>query len=95
MAVPVINITYHSTDIISDEFGETTCTVKFQSDTSLLEWEARAGGTGHGSGELVGSGGNESSNTDVEFTVDYTELTQGDGTYTIYVYGRNEEGWSG
>lgn len=95
MAIPVINITYTSTDTISDELGQSVCIVKFQSDVDLLEWEARAGGTGNGTGYLVGSGGSATANTDIEFEVDYTELTSGDMTYQINVYGRNADGWSG
>lgn len=94
MAVPIINLISHSKDKISDETGFTTCSVTFQSDVSLLEWEARVGGTGHGTGVLVGSGTTELANTNVEFDVDYTELTDGDKDYTIYVYGRNADGWS-
>lgn len=94
MAVPTINIITHSKDKISDESGFTVCSVTFQSNVSLLEWEARAGGTGNGTGILVGSGSTESANTNITFDVDYTELTDGDKDYTIYVYGRNADGWS-
>ena len=92
---PTINIISYTLDKISDEVGYQTSTVTFQSDQDLVEWEARADGTGHGSGLLVGSGGSVTANTDVTFDVDYTELTQGDKTYQINVYGKNSDGiWS-
>ncbi|HMA60165.1 MAG TPA: hypothetical protein VKN64_07715 [Halanaerobiales bacterium] len=93
--LPTINIVGYTKDKISDEVGYQTSTVTFQSDQDLVEWEARADGTGHGSGLLVGSGGSVTANTDVTFDVDYTELTQGDKTYQINVYGKNSDGlWS-
>lgn len=91
---PIMNITDYTKTKISDETGMTTSTVTFQSDIDLLEWEARAGGSGVGEGLLVGSGSTATANTDITFDVDYTELTQGDQTYRINVYGRNASGWS-
>jgi hypothetical protein len=91
-APPAITITNYTKSKISDEAGHTTCTVTFQSDQALAEWEARADGNGHGSGLLVGSGGAANANTDVQFDVDYTELTQGDKVYRINVYGKNAGG---
>jgi len=92
---PTINIISYTLDKISDEVGYQTSVVTFQSNQDLIEWEARADGTGHGSGLLVGSGTNITANTDVIFDVDYTELTQGDKTYQINVYGKNSNNeWS-
>lgn len=90
-----ITVVSYDRSKISDETGFTVCSVTFTSDKDLLEWEARAGGTGHGTGLLVGSGSAETADTSIEFEVDYTELTEGDKTYTIYIYGRNSNGWSG
>ena len=91
----IIDIVSYTLDKISDEIGHQTSAVIFQANQDLLEWEARADGTGHGSGLLVGSGTNVNANTDVNFDVDYTELTLGDKTYQINVYGKNSDGiWS-
>jgi len=80
---------------ISTMTGQDTCTVTFQSNQNLIQWEARADGTGQGSGLLVGSGGVVTANTDVTFTVENEELTLGDKIYKINVYGKNESGvWS-
>ncbi len=91
----IIEISNYTLDRISDEIGYQTSAVTFQANQDLVEWEARADGTGHGSGLLVGSGGSANANTNVIFDVDYNELTQGDKTYQINVYGKNSDGlWS-
>lgn len=89
---PIITVTNYTKDTISDEVGYQTSTVTFESDQDLVEWEARADGTGHGSGTLVGSGGAVTADTPVQFDVDYTELIGGDKTYQINVYGKNSDG---
>jgi hypothetical protein len=91
-SIPILEIKFYSASKISDEVGHTSCQVSFQASAPLLEWEARAGGSGHGTGLLVGDGGNEDPNTDVLFDVDFDELTQGDGDYIIYVYGKDING---
>jgi hypothetical protein len=92
---PTISIVSYTKNVISDEVGATSSNVTFKSDQILQAWEARANGNGHGAGLLVGSGGALTANTNVSFDVDYTELTGGDGNYTINVYGQNESGaWS-
>lgn len=86
---PTITVSEYTKTTISDETGHTTCAVTFQCDQAATQWEARAtkGVTpGAGVGLLVGSGNAISADTDVEFDVDYTELTQGDGVYQITVY---------
>jgi hypothetical protein len=88
----IITVVANSMSKISDEPGKTTCTVTFKPDQALTAWEARADGTGQGQGLLVGSGGAVTANTEVTFDVDYTELTQGDKTYRINIYGQNASG---
>ena len=89
---PEINITNYTKSVISDEVGYQTSTVTFQSNQDLVEWEARADGTGHGTGTLVGSGTTETADTNITFDVDYDELTGGDKVYQINVYGKNSAG---
>lgn len=62
---------------------------------NLDQWEARADGSGQGSGSLVGSGGAVTANSDVSFDVLDEELTGGDKLYRINVYGHSATGrWS-
>lgn len=92
---PTINILSYSATRISDESGKTTCTIAFSANMDILEWEARAGGTGQGLGLLVGSGNSTvTAGSSVNFDVDYSELTNGDGDYRINVYGRSAGGWT-
>jgi hypothetical protein len=55
MAAPVITLVSESRTVISDEAGVDTSLVKFTSDVDMIEWEARADGTGNGTGLLVGN----------------------------------------
>lgn len=89
---PIITITNVTTGRISDETSKDSCVVTFRSDQDLINWEARADGTGRGDGLLVGFGGIEQANMDVIFEVTYDELTNGDGWYRINVYGRDAAG---
>jgi hypothetical protein len=80
---------------ISSVTGMDVSTVTFQSNQTLQAWEARADGTGHGSGDLVGNGTTLAANTNQTFDVDHSELTWGDKAYRINVYGQNAAGeWS-
>lgn len=94
LPVPTIAIQGTPVSKISDETGKTTCSVTFRSTTDCDQWEARAAGTGNGSGTLVGSGSAISADTDTSFDVTYDELTGGDGAYRINVYGHNATGWT-
>ena len=98
-SAPVITVGTPSRSIISDETGYDQCTCTFQSDTDLQAWEARATKSGttpaRGVGLLVESGTTLSANTNATIYVDDEELTQGDGEYTITVYGQSTGGvWS-
>lgn len=97
---PVITVGTPSRTIISDEsgFDQSTCT--FRSNMDLQAWEARATKAGttpaRGVGLLVESGTTLAANTDATVVVDDEELTNGDGEYTITVYGQSTGGvWSG
>lgn len=75
------------------------CTIAFQCDVDLQQWEARATlneiDDGHGVGLLVESGGTLSANTTAYVYVDSAELTNGDLTYRIDIYGQSTDGtWS-
>lgn len=100
LPAPVITVGNPSRTIISDEsgFDQSTCT--FRSDLALQAWEARATKAGttpaRGVGLLVESGTTLAANTDATVVVDDEELTNGDGEYTITVYGQSTGGvWSG
>ena len=97
---PTITVGTPSTSIISDETGYDRCICTFRSNLALQQWEARATKAGvtpaRGVGLLVESGTTLAANTDGTIYVDDEELTQGDGEYTITVYGQSTGGvWSG
>ena len=93
--IPVITLQSETKLKISDETGFTMSTVTFRADQDCDQWEARADGSGTvGSGLLVGSGGAITANSDVQFDVDYTELTNGDKVYVIDVFAHTSGGWS-
>lgn len=76
-----------------------TCTLTFTSDTDLQSWEVRATTNtvddGHGVGLLVESGNSLSANVEQKAYIDTSELTNGDLTYRIDVYGLSADGgWS-
>ena len=96
---PVITIGTPSTAIISDETGYDECICTFTADVALQAWEARATKSGvtpaRGVGLLVESGGSLAAGTAGTVSVVDEELTDGDGDYTITVYGQSTGGiWS-
>jgi hypothetical protein len=86
---PTISITAHDRDKVSGQSGRDVCTVTFQSDIALQAWEAREAGSGHGTGTLVDSGTTLAANTPQQFTILDEEISGGDGTYRITVYGQS------
>jgi hypothetical protein len=98
-APPVITVGSPDREIISDENGYNECLCTFIADTDLQAWEARAtkaGVTpGRGVGLLVESGGALEAGAAGTVSVVDAELTDGDGDYTITVYGQSTGGtWS-
>lgn len=96
---PVITVGTPSRAAISDEPGCDECICTFTSDHPLLRWEARATLPGvtpaRGVGLLVESGGALAEGASGRVSVLDEELTNGDGTYTVTVYGQSENGyWS-
>ena len=96
---PVITVGTPTRTIISDESGYDQCVCTFSSDLALQAWEARATKSGvapaRGVGLLVESGGSLAAGATGTVYVDNEELTQGDGDYTITVYGQSTGGiWS-
>ncbi len=96
---PVITVGAPSRTIISDETGYDQCVCTFTSDLALQQWEARATKSGttpaRGVGLLVESGTTLAAGANGTVTVDDEELTNGDGEYTIKVYGQSIGGvWS-
>ena len=99
-APPTITVGTPSRTIISDESGFDQCVCTFQADMDLQAWEARATKSGttpaRGVGLLVESGTTLNAGTNATIYVDNEELTNGDGEYTISVYGQSTGGvWSG
>lgn len=96
---PVITVGTPNRNIISSVSGYDQCVCTFTSDLALQQWEARATKAGttpaRGVGLLVESGGSLAANTAATVYVENEELTNGDGLYTITVYGQSVGGvWS-
>ena len=96
---PVITVGTPSQTAISAITGHDQCVCTFTSDLALQQWEARATKAGvtpaRGVGLLVESGGALAANTQATIYIENEELTQGDGEYTITVYGQSTDGvWS-
>lgn len=96
---PIITVGTPNKAIISDEAGYDECRCTFTADMDLSQWEARATKKGttpaRGVGLLVESGGALARGTAGTVSVVYEELTNGDGEYTITVYGCSASGiWS-
>lgn len=96
---PVITVGTPSRTRISAISNYDQCVCTFTSDLALSQWEARATKAGvtpaRGVGLLVESGGALAANTPATVYVENEELTQGDGEYTITVYGLSTGGiWS-
>ena len=96
---PVITVGTPSRTRISAITSYDQCVCTFTSDLALQAWEARATKAGvtpaRGVGLLVESGGALAANTPATVYVENEELTQGDGEYTITVYGLSTAGiWS-
>lgn len=96
---PVITVGTPTRTIISDETGYDQCVCTFTSDLALQAWEARATKSGvtpaRGVGLLVESGGSLAAGATGTVYVENEELTDGDGDYTITVYGQSTGGvWS-
>lgn len=96
---PVITVGTPNVTTISAITGHDQCVCTFTSDLALYQWEARATLSGttpaRGVGLLVESGGALAANTNATVYVENEELTNGDGVYTITVYGQSTGGvWS-
>ena len=96
---PVITVGTPNVTTISAITGHDQCVCTFSSDLALSQWEARATKAGvtpaRGVGLLVESGGALAANTNATVYVENEELTNGDGVYTITVYGQSTGGvWS-
>lgn len=99
-SAPTITVGTPSRTIISDKTGYDQCVCTFSSNMDLQAWEARATKAGttpaRGVGLLVESGTTLAAGATGTVTVENEELTNGDGEYTITVYGQSTGGvWSG
>ena len=96
---PTITVGTPSKTIISTVSGYDQCVCTFTSNMALQAWEARATKTGttpaRGVGLLVESGTTLAAGANGTIYVENEELTNGDGEYTITVYGQSTGGvWS-
>ena len=96
---PTITVGTPSRSIISALSGYDQCVCTFTSDMALQAWEARATKSGttpaRGVGLLVESGTTLAAGASGTVYVENEELTNGDGEYTITVYGQSTGGvWS-
>lgn len=96
---PKITVGTPSRSIISALSGYDQCVCTFTSDMALQAWEARATKAGttpaRGVGLLVESGTTLAAGATGTVYVENEELTNGDGEYTITVYGQSTQGvWS-
>jgi hypothetical protein len=89
---PIISITSVDRYKISDETGLTRSTVVFQVNEAIQAWEIRQGGAGVGQGTLLESGAAADANADITASIDWNELTGGDGTYQVNVYAQDMAG---
>lgn len=96
---PVITVGTPNREIISAVTDYDQCVCTFTSDLALSQWEARATKAGvtpaRGVGLLVESGGALAAGATGTVYVENEELTNGDGVYTVTVYGQSTGGvWS-
>lgn len=99
LSIPIVTITSVDKQTISDEIGYTQCVCKFTVDCDIYKWEARAVPgkiqPDRGHGYIVEYGNNLKKGNEGIVIVDYRELTNGDGVYTISIYVQNFYGiWS-
>lgn len=97
--IPNVTIGVPDPNKISDENGKTKSLCTFTVDTDVLQWEARAilgkKEPLRGEGTIVEQGKYLKSGDSATVVVDYNELTQGDGLYTVSIYVQGINGyWS-
>lgn len=97
--IPVIKIKSQSLNIVSDKTGYRQCVCTFTVNSDIIQWEARAVKgkvePQRGVGTLVESGQYLKENEIGTVYVDYNELVDGDGNYTISIFAQSIDGfWS-
>lgn len=96
---PVVTIYSKTLDRISDENGFTKSVCSFFVNKDIIKWEARAvlgnENPPRGVGIIVESGTFLDAGSIANVVVDFNELTQGDGLYTVSIYAQDIYGnWS-
>lgn len=97
---PVISVVSQDAVKVSGRTSKTRCSVKFNCDQRIVDFEARAQKTASAdwsgrNGVIVEDGEPLEVNDEGWVYVDYNELTNGDGQYDVKIFGRNEGGvWS-
>lgn len=96
---PIVTIKNQTLKKISDEnnFNQSVCT--FSASDNVAKWEARAvlgnKQPSRGEGTLVESGGFLQKGNEAKVIIDFPELKNGDGLYTISIYAQDVFGnWS-
>jgi len=88
-----------SRDRISAKSTVNAVDVAFTSTSAIDKWECRATFAGQtsgvGIGLLIGSGNAVVSGIETKFSVPYSALTLGDGTYKISMYVQKDDIWYG
>lgn len=97
--IPIVNLIEQTRTIISPIDGFNKCVCTFTVNQDVYKWEARASKNSEqpsrGEGELVERGSYLPRGKEASVIVDYNELNQGDGKYTISVYAQSYNGyWS-
>lgn len=97
--IPKVTITSQDAYKISDETGHRQCKCLFHVDSDVYKWEVRVlkGDLEPelGAGNLIESGNFLKHDKSQEIVVEDTELSNGDGVYTISIYAQGLNGyWS-
>lgn len=92
MMKPILTLKSYTRNRLSGQEGFTASQVIFTCDTDLQAFEARATKQGArygvGIGDLLCAMEAVKAGEDIMFSLSYTSLTQGDGTYRVSLYGK-------
>lgn len=98
-ALPIITIIEKSANVLSNKTCCKVCNCSFIANQDILQWEVRAlygkESPNRGEGILIQKGNFLKANDLAIFQIVDTDLTNGDGIYTISIYAQNLKGnWS-
>ena len=98
-ALPIVTIIEKSANVLSDKTCCKVCNCSFVVNQDVLQWEVRAlygkESPKRGEGILIEKGSYTKRNNIAKFQIVDSDLTQGDGIYTISIYAQGLDGnWS-